>query len=507
MSVPRPDILFVVLDAARAENFSVYGYEKRTTPHLERLASQLAFYENCISTATWTLPSTASLFTGTYESTHRLVIDGDRLSEEYVSLPELLAGAGYHTAKITGVVPYVSDFSGLDRGFAESWEAPPPLWRKLLRRVRQTAPEQAQQDEHPPPVEFERVDHDLSVEAEAHLHARASLHGKLSFWVSGFNDDGAKGCFDRVRSLWREHRDRPKFVYMHLMETHAEYRPPHRYRKTFVPRELHGRSFSAVNQRPNPHAVGLVDMNEEDFAILGGLYDGCIAYMDEKLGALFDDLSGDPRWDETLVIITADHGDCVGRHGVLGHQFVCYDELLRIPWIVKWPKSMGITGPQNQLIQNADLVPTLCGLLGLERPAQVETIDHLSETREFAYGELLKPFGVTAVKQGLHELAPHYNRAVLAVRSRDQKWITYSNGQADEHYDLRSDPGELSNLLEGTGEVELGAAERALKAEVEAWTPQWAEAAEAVRRRIFAGEGGEIPSDVESKLRSLGYID
>ena len=55
--------------------------------------------------------------------------------------------------------------------------------------------------------------------------------------------------------------------------------------------------------------------------------------------------------------------------------------------------------------------------------------------------------------------------------------------------------------------MELGAAERALKAEVEAWTPQWAEAAEAVRRRIFAGEGGEIPSDVESKLRSLGYID
>jgi len=496
-----------VLDAARAENFSVYGYERRTTPNLERLAAQLAFYESCISAATWTLPSTASLFTGTYESTHRLVIDGDRLSEEYVSLPELLAGAGYDTAKITGEVPYVSDFSGLDRGFARCFEAPPPRWRRLLRRVRRTAPDQAQQDERHNGSGVERVDHDLSVEAEAHQHARASLHGRLSFWVSGFNDDGAAYCFDRVRSIWREPRSRPKFVYMHLMETHAEYRPPHRWRRTFVPRELHGRSFAAVNQRPNPHAVGLVDMSEEDFAILTGLYDGCIAYMDERLGALFDDLSGDPRWDEALVIITADHGDCVGRHGVLGHQFVCYDELLRIPWIVKWPRSVGITGPQSQLIQNADLVPTLCGLLGLECPDQVETIDHLRETREFAYGELLKPFGVTAVKQGLHELAPQYDRAVLAVRSLSEKWITYSHGRGDELYDLRSDPRELRNLLAPDRGRELGEAERALKAKVDAWRPRWADAAAAVRSRIFTEDGGAVTADVESKLRALGYLD
>ena len=77
MSAPRPDILFVVLDAARAENFSIYGHHRPTTPQLERWAPELAFYDRCISAATWTLPSTASLFTGTYNSTHRLVMDGE----------------------------------------------------------------------------------------------------------------------------------------------------------------------------------------------------------------------------------------------------------------------------------------------------------------------------------------------------------------------------------------------------------------------------------------------
>lgn len=511
MPAPRPDILFVVLDAARAENFSVYGYERRTTPQLERWADQLALYENCTSAATWTLPSTAGLFTGTYNSRHRLVIDGDRLSEDLVSLPELLAREGYRTSKVTGVVPYVSDFSGLDRGFAESWEAPPPAWRRALERLRgggSGAPTQAQSDvaEDDAP-DMERIDHDLSLEAEAQLHARATLRGKLSFWASGFYDDGGGACFDHVRELWRQPSDDPRFVYMHLQETHGEYRPPHRFRKRFMPRELRGKSFAAVNQRPNPHAVGLVDMSEEDFEVLRGLYDGSIAYMDEQLGRLLDDLSRHPRWDETLVIITADHGDCVGRHGVLGHQFVCYEELLRIPWIVKWPRSIGITGRRSELIQNVDLLPTLCGLLGLERPAQVETIDHLNETREFAYSELLKPFGVTAVKQGLHELAPHYNRAVLSVRSPRYKWHTFTNHQRDELYDLLADPREQKNLLGYGSGFELDDEARALQSALEAWKPRWQLAADEVERRIFSGEAAEVSAEVESKLRALGYLD
>lgn len=510
MTAPRPDILFVVLDAARAENFSVYGYDRPTTPHLERLAEGLALYENCTSAATWTLPSTASLFTGTYNSRHRLVMDGDKLSEDLATLPELLKREGYRTSKVTGVVPYVSDFSGLDRGFDESWEPPPPKWRQLLDRVRGggAAPQQAQSDvSEAGEPEMERIDHDLSLEAEAQLHARATLRGKLSFWASGFYDDGGSACIRRVRDLWRQPSEDPRFVYMHLQETHGEYRPPHRYRKRFVPKELHKKSFAAINQRPNPHAVGLVDMSEEDFEVLRGLYDGSIAYMDEQLGALFADLSKHPRWDETLVIITADHGDCVGRHGVLGHQFVCYEELLRIPWIVKWPSSMGITGRQTQLIQNVDLLPTICGLLDIERPSQVEAIDHLSQTREFAYAELLKPFGVTAVKQGLHELAPHYNRAVLAVRSQRYKWHAFSNHQRDELYDLVSDPRESNNLLGYGAKFEHDAESRALEAAVKAWRPRWELAAQEIDARIFSGDAAEVSSEVEEKLRALGYLD
>lgn len=505
MPPQKPDILFIVLDAARAENFSVYGYDRPTTPNLERLAGEFALYDQCISTATWTLPSTAGLFTGTYASTHRLVIDGDRLDETYESLPELLAREGYRTAKVMGDVPYVSDFSGMERGFAENFEPPPPTWRRMLRALRPggQVPVEEQDDG---PADLGRIDHNLDLEAEAQLHKRESLRARLGFWMTGLHDDGAASCFDRVRDIFKESDDRPRFVYAHLMETHGEYRPPHRYRKRFVPSELRGKNFAAINQRPNPHAVGLVDMSEEDFAILHGLYDGCIAYMDELLGSLLDDLAKTPRWDETMVVITADHGDCVGRHGVLGHQFVCYDELLRIPWIVKWPKSVGITGHHDELIQNADLLPTLCGLLGIERPGRCETIDHLNEEREFAYAELLKPFGVTAVKQGLHKRAPHLDRAVLAVRSGTHKRIVYTNDQPDELFDLRSDPREENNLI-ADPEITGGDHVQALERAVESWRPRFEEAASDIAQRIRSGEEAEISSDVEAKLRALGYLD
>lgn len=501
----RPDILFIVLDAARAENFSVYGYDRPTTPNLERLASGLALYDQCISTATWTLPSTAGLFTGTYPSTHRLVIDGDQLDESYVSLPELLAREGYRTAKVMGDVPYVSEFSGMERGFEENFEPPPPAWRRALAALRPSAPA-AEESADDGPADMGRIDHDLDLEAEAQLHQRASLRSRLSFWMTGLHDDGAASCFDRVREIFKEDDERPRFVYAHLMETHGEYRPPHRYRKRFVPPELRSKNFAAINQRPNPHAVGLVDMSEEDFAVLHGLYDGCIAYMDELLGSLLDDLAKTPRWDETMVVITSDHGDCVGRHGVLGHQFVCYDELLRIPWIVKWPKSVGITGPQSELIQNADLLPTLCGLLGVDRPERCETIDHLNESRQFAYSELLKPFGVTAVKQGLHERAPHLDRAVLSVRSATHKRIHYTNDQPDELFDLRSDPREERDLV-GDAEVTASDHAQAIERAMREWRPRFEAAATDVAVRIRSGEEAEISSDVEAKLRALGYLD
>ncbi|MFT7667809.1 MAG: arylsulfatase A-like enzyme [Planctomycetota bacterium] len=510
MNESKPDILFILLDAARAENFSVYGYGKQTTPNLERLAPELAFYDSCMSAATWTLPSTASLFTGTYPSTHKLVIDGDRLAKSYASLPEVLQQAGYATSKVTGAVPYVSDFSGLDRGFDECWEAPPPNWRIWLDKLRGSGSKapQPKPDESDAP-DLARIDHDMSLEAEAesHLHARATLRGRMSFYLSGFYDDGGSACLQRVREIWREESEKPKFAYLHLQETHGEYRPPHRFRKRFIPRELHKKNWAAVNQRPNLHAVGLAPMDEEDFAILGGLYDGCISYMDEQIGALLDDLRKQPNWDNTLVIITADHGDCIGRHGVLGHQFVCYDELLRIPWIVKWPKSIGITGKQEQLVQNVDLLPTICGMLDLEIPEQVEAIDILSETREYAWGELLKPFGVTAVKQGLHELAPQYDRAVLVGRSARYKLHTYSNHQRDELYDMKQDPREENSLIGFGKDAELDGEARALCDAVDTWKPGWLAAADEIAQRIKAGDGGEMSSEVEEKLRALGYLD
>ena len=151
--------------------------------------------------------------------------------------------------------------------------------------------------------------------------------------------------------------------------------------------------------------------------------------------------------------------------------------------------------------------------LGFEAHAVVNTsqvggIDMLNATREYAWAELLKPFGVTAVKQGLHELAPQYNRAVLTGRSARYKWHTYSNHQRDELYDLGLDAREANNLIGyGGSEQGLDAEARGLGEALEAWKPRWMEAAGEIASRILAGEGGEMSSEVEEKLRALGYLD
>ncbi len=509
MGQKQPNILLIVCDAARAENFSVFGYPKRTTPNLEKYTDRCALYQNCISAATWTLPSTTGLFTGTYPSTHQLVIDGDRLHPKFSTLPEILAGRGYYTAKVTGQVPYVSSFSGLDRGFREEFE--PTVgglrkWWRTRRRKKATSGDTA----------HEGIDLGLDLKTEAQMNAQAGFKWRAKFWASGFVDSGAKSCFDHVRDIWQTHNEDPKFVYMHLQETHAEYRPPHRFRKIFIPKELQNKNIAAINQRPNPHAVGLVKMTEEDYAILTGLYDGCIAYLDEQIGKLLDDLSTRPEFDETMVIITADHGDCIGRHGVLGHQFVCYDELVHIPWVVKWPKSVGLTGTQDKLIQNNDLLPSLAGLLGFNKPDECEGIDILNESRDIAISELLKPFGRSAINQGLHTMAPHYHRAVLAMRTKQHKLITYSNQQNDEFFDLANDPREHNNLLNESGQLknevcegnnEIKEAFTKLTNSINDYEPKWRAAADEIRNRLFGEEAKDIAPEVEERLRALGYLD
>lgn len=513
-----PNILVIVLDAVRAENFSLLGYSKPTTPNLERYADRLARYPHAVSAATWTLPSSTSLFTGVYTSKHGLVLEGDRLSPRYLTMAEILKDAGYFTAKVTGLVPYVSDFTDLDRGFKHSFEPPPPrlrrMWRSLKRRGGSARANGAavKGGALPKRIDGEAIgiDQGLDLQAELMMHSGQGAKAKLRYWMTGYYDAGAADCFNHAARLWEEHADRPRFVYMHLQETHAEYRPPHRYRWKFIDPKYRGRSLSAINQRPNPHAVGMVKMSDDDYAMLTGLYDGCIAYLDEQIGRLFDRLAQRPDFDDTLIIVTSDHGDCIGRHGVLGHQFVCYDELVHIPLAIKWPKSVGIVGEQTDLVQNVDILPTLCAILGLETPDQCEGVNFLEHPRDVAVSELIKPFGASAIRQGLHELAPQYLRAVLAFRNRRHKLITYSNDQPDEFFNLERDPRESRNLLDEAHHAlaeEDRQAHDQLRRSLEAWRPRWRQAADEVHSRLFGGDQAEISPEVEARLRALGYID
>jgi arylsulfatase A-like enzyme len=292
---PLPNILLIVMDAARQDHLSCYGYPLSTTPNLDQLAEEGVRFANAITTGGWTVPTHASLFTGTFPSFHGARDGHPVLNEGLCTLAEVLRGCGYRTAGFTNV-GWVAEATGLTRGFDtfvpvyRLWEgrSVPVLARRLL--------------------------------------------AKLVWMLAGRKLAGAAAtnrCVERW--LARGESARRFFVFINYSEAHVPYWPPRSFARRFLgPLNIGFSEAQRVNQDPLRHITGAVQMGERDFAVLRALYDAEIAYLDTRLGELFGYLSKQGLLDQTLVIVTADHGENFGDHGLMSHKWCLYDSILRV---------------------------------------------------------------------------------------------------------------------------------------------------------------------------------
>jgi arylsulfatase A-like enzyme len=342
-----PDILLISIDSVRADALTFR--DTFASPHMTALAEGGTVFTRAISGSSWTLPAHAQIFTGNPPLLHGTQYDDVSIDPLMATLPELLKAEGYFTAGFwTGW--YLAGEYGFSRGFD----------------VYENAMNQGASIEQQYKQALDVNDHDL---------AKRVFGGrdKLSH-----QDITSETVIDRIEtSLKRAPKDRGLFLFAHFFDPHYDLIPPAPWDTAFDPGysgNLDGRDFYTNKRIFDADKTPRRQVGDRDLEHLVSLYHGEIAWTDAAIGKLFEVLETRGRLDETLVIITSDHGDEFFEHGGRGHRHSLFDELVHVPMLVRLPKSARKNDPPISVatqVSLSDLLPTILEVVGIEQPSGV----------------------------------------------------------------------------------------------------------------------------------------
>lgn len=471
----QPNIIFLVMDSVRAANLSCYGYQRPTTPNIDQLAAQSTLFEQAISVGCWTLPVHASLFTGLYPLNHGMTVSKDALTDDFPTLAYRLKSLGYRTACFSNNA-YISDATGLSQGFdtvEDIWRATNPRGIQRSRMSRLIKSLERRGPLAQPAVSALRA----SQRARAMLKARRSR-----------KDSGARATNEKIRDWLNEARDQdaPFFIFVNYMECHERYSPPPPYNRRFMPSRFSDWRVAQVSPNKAEVLDGPASRRADDLEIMRALYDGALSYLDDKIGELVRFVESLGLMDETLIVVTSDHGDSLGEHDHLGHRVTLYEQLVHVPLIIRYPARFTPGARVSSHVQLADLYPTFLEVAGGDT----------AEAAANGFHSLLAPPQTVARPFTVAEnTAPKSLDNVVArmIRTDKYKYIWKSNHQ-HELYDLTSDPSEQTNLIADEPDVARGMIEQ-----LEAWERSLDD------KRIETREA-EYDDATLQRLRGLGYV-
>lgn len=431
------NVILVAVDTLRSQSMSCYGYDKPTCPNIERFAAEGVLFENSMSVVHNTHPAFTTLATGCYPITHRVVrMNGNYHLEErrFRFMPELFAEAGFRTLA-------VDDLTQTGGMVHATWMA-----------------------------------HGFD---EYHLYRSEPGHGRVKRRLFRLNPT--------VFDLLDQNKDRPFFLFVHCWDTHGPYLPREKFARRFhdgpdfderfantagtsvgdVEAAPTGRTRSG-HSRPDPGWV----------RFMRGLYDGCVAEMDDAFGDLMGKLDELGLADDTLVCLTADHGEDHGEHNCYFSHRGCYQDSIGVPIIFRWPGGLPAGKRLAGMAQQTDVTATLLSLAGIEPDAAMEGVDlgpamrgETEETYEYAHA---------------HSTLPDARRAIRDKRYKYIEWVPGCPREPEtperELYDLRADPLETTNLVD-----EQPAVADRMKTEL----ARWVEEKLANTERVFGSRRGD----------------
>ena len=379
-----PNIILIIIDTLRSDHLGCYGYRRSTSPAMDAIAAEGVRFDQAISAASWTTPAVMSMFTSLPSSLHQAVLGSTALPEGMTTLAAELKKGGYQTAAIV-VNPYTSSKFGFNRG-------------------------------------FDLYD-DNSIQLAAGL-------GDLDLYNNSVSDKVTQYAVKWLKSSRRS--DRPFFLHVFYFDPHYDYMPPSPYDGMFTDPDYcggqDGSKITTLEGKP---------LSNADKEQILGLYDGEIRFTDDLIKVLIDTLRNMNLLTNTLLVITADHGDEFWEHDGVGHGRTLYDELLRVPLIIHWPNEIKPKQVVTRQVSLIDLMPTILDMVGLPIPSQCRgqslvSLFKSSSSRTFTERPV---FAETESKISLK-----------CIRTPSQKLIEYIKDKTFEAYDMDNDPFECDDL-------------------------------------------------------------
>jgi arylsulfatase A-like enzyme len=405
-----PNVLLITLDTVRAQSMSLYGYSRMTTPNLERLAKNGVLFERAISAASWTLPSHASLFTGRFP--HELSADRKTpLDGKYPTLAQVMSAQGYLTAGFVANLEYCTSESGLGQGF----------------------------------IDYD--DYDVSsgnLTLAWSLGNFLSQRPKVRQLTGDWNTLGRKPA-SQVNAQFLNWLDRnsgrPFFAFLNYFDAHSPYYPPAPFDQRFGPTTPRDSPLAEkwIHAKDVPAAVLQAEMNA---------YDGSIAYVDQQVGLLFDELGRRRLLENSLVIIASDHGEEFGEHDVFSHGQSLYLPSLHVPLLIQFPGHVPSGKSVSRAVSLHDVAATVLDLTQLDNKANFP-----GESLARYWDSSLGPTNIAdravlaelKYAGGFPDWFPISKGNIQALVSTDHHYIRNGDGK-EELYAWQADPWEQSDL-------------------------------------------------------------
>ncbi|MCK4546843.1 MAG: sulfatase [Candidatus Eisenbacteria sp.] len=373
-----PNVILVSIDTLRPDHLGCYGYERSTSPTIDSLATRGVLFLNAEAQSPWTLPSHVTLFSSTFPFTHGVVDDNSRIPADLPMMAEILKGHGYRTAGVVSSF-YVGRMFGFERGF------------------------------------------DYFEDFASDRYQQVFSGSKIM----------AETVVDRGIQ-WMRNSGRPFFLFLHFYDAHVNYIVPEPYRslfeKSYAGGEILYNSYEHYQTQP---------LTAPQRRHVLAQYDAAIAYVDAQIARVLDAIRDSGIADNTILVITSDHGEEFFERGSWGHAHTLYREVLAVPLIVVDPRLPSSGAEIREAARVIDIMPTVLEGLGL--PAV-----------EGTQGRSLWPF-VSREPAGerdplLFSESSRYNLNLVSLSQGTVKAIADFKNHARELFDLSTDPQEELNI-------------------------------------------------------------
>ena len=407
----RPNVMLIVLDTVRADHLSCYGSKTVATPNIDRLAREGLLFLNAFSTAPWTVPSHASMFTGLYTFQHQATWDNTYLRDEFVTLAERLTDAGYATAGFSEN-PFVGVGNGFAQGFSEfheTWRRP-ILERGLARILR-------------------------ALGRRDGLEYAPRTTSLLLAWLDVNRSNG-----------------RPFFAFVNLMAAHLPSYPRPGYGSTDWPDHVLAR-IEPVNIVPERYYLPEYRLNETELRVMVDTYNAEISYLDDHIGRIIGSLGKLGALNNTILIVTSDHGENFGEHGFIEHQFCLYNSLIHIPLILRFPQGIE-SAIIHERVSNIAIMDTILDLANIPTRVMSQRNQQIPLNRIEQDQTIISeyPNAVEMLRDVIADESPdsdyaQFDRDLRCIILGDYKYIWSSTGD-HELYSIQHDFVEETNLLQ-----------------------------------------------------------